>query len=387
MERLLLWAGAILIFSHLLAEGFRRIRLSPVLGAITAGMLLGMLTDVAPPTMAIGRDDPTISFLAEIGILLLLFISGLDLNLVQFKEALRAGTSVAILGVFAPFSLNALLGYAIGLSGRPLLTFASIFTATSVGITSAILLETNSVSEDFGRTILTAAVIDDIIGVILMTIVLSTGSVTMLSVDLALFALCSILAIFFLKKAVHTVHEHLISPYSKMGVVIGIVLLFAYLTETLGLAGISGAFIAGVALSGLRESREIAEIANSLDRDFFLPFFFFTAGSLVNPRLLGHFDPLLLLVIPLTAAGKVLGCGLGARINGVTGLRKWIVGVGMIPMMEVVLILATLAVSRGIFDPTFGAQLMTTVILYILLGLILIPTALPRMIAKARATV
>ncbi len=383
MEKLLLWAGAILVSSHLLAEGFRRARLSPVLGAITAGIALGILTDLSPEWLAVERGDPVISFLAEVGILLLLFISGLDLNLAQFRESLRAGTGVAVLGVFTPFSLNALLGIALGLRGRPLLTFSSVFTATSVGITSAILLETNSVSEDFGRTILTAAVIDDIIGVILMTVVLSTGSIAMIVLGLVIFATASILAILFLRRTIHLVYEHLMSPFSKMGIVLGVVFLFAFLSEIVGLAGISGAFIAGIALSGARESREIVDVANTLDRNFFLPFFLFSAGSLVNPRLLGSFNPLLLAAIPLTAAGKILGCSLGARMNGISGMRKWIVGVGMIPMMEVVLILSTLAVSRGIFDPSFGAQLMSTVILYILVGLLLIPTALPRMISKA----
>jgi Kef-type K+ transport system membrane component KefB len=371
----------------------QRLGQPPVLGELLAGVVLSSLplSFLGSTGIASIRSDPTLAVWAEVGVLILLFDVGLETDL---RLLLRVGWSsllVALVGIVTPM----LLGWAAAawlLPDSP--TLAHVFvgatlTATSVGITSRVLKDLGVTQSREGQIILGAAVIDDVLGLVVLAVV--SGAVAAATTGTASFSAITVAgillrAVLFLGITVGLGPllagpiVHLAGRSGQPGIllVFGLALCFilAYVAELVGLAGIIGAFAAGLLLDpygkGVRAREEegtLSELIHPLSA-LFVPLFFVLMGIQVDVRSFASRDIMLLgAVLVLCGLAGKLACALGVRKGGGNRLA---VGIGMIPRGEVGLIFAGIGVrltlggkpllTQGIFSAIVLMVLVTTVL-------------------------
>jgi Kef-type K+ transport system membrane component KefB len=374
---LLVTLAAILLGAKLFGDLAERIGQPAVLGELVAGVLLGpTLLGMIPSD---GALTDVLHVIAELGVILLLFEIGLETDLREMFRVGPAALAVAAVGVVIPFAL----GYLYWTAGGPGVprdanSTAAIFigatlTATSVGITARVLSDLQQLRTREARVILGAAVIDDVLGLVILTVVsglAAGGAVSLLGVARVLG-----LAVGFLVVAVllgRLVAPRLFQIAERMrvrGVLVAAAVAVAFglagLAELAGSAHILGAFAAGLILSGTNQfdtiERELKPVAS-----IFAPVFFVVVGASVDLRLLAPTRPgagdLLLLTVLLSAlaiVGKVVA-GWAAPWER---YRRLVVGVGMVPRGEVGLIFANIGLRSGVIsDAVFGALLLVVMI-------------------------
>jgi Kef-type K+ transport system membrane component KefB len=326
-----------------------------VLGELVAGVLLGMSVG--------GLVDPnneTLHLLAELGVVILLIEIGLETDLRKLLQVGSASTVVAVVGVVLPFALGYAVCWMLGLGNLVGIVAGATLTATSVGITARVLSDLNRLQEPESQIILGAAVIDDVMGLVILSVVagITEGhEVTALGV-----AKTSGIAFGFLAGAL-VVGRLVVPPLARWAsrvdlpgtpTMLALMLAFglAWLASVAGSAIILGAFIAGVLLHGTPHAREIEKGIAHLGH-FFVPLFFVVVGAAVDVRVLNPVNAanrqtLMLggLLIVAAVVGKFLA---GYAPFWFTGNKK-VIGVGMIPRGEVGLIFAQLGLARGVFD-------------------------------------
>jgi Kef-type K+ transport system membrane component KefB len=374
---LLLMLAAILLAAKLLGDLAERIGQPAVLGELVAGVLLGpSLLGILPAT---GPLAEVLHVVAELGVILLLFEIGLETDLREMFRVGPAALAVAAVGVAVPFAL----GYAYWTAGAPGVpadsgSTAAIFigatlTATSVGITARVLSDLNRMHTREARIILGAAVIDDVLGLVILTVVsgLAAGGAV------SLFGATRVLAVAVGFLVVAVVLGRLVAPrlfqvaegMRVRGVLVAAAVAMAFglagLTELAGSAHILGAFAAGLILSGVNQfdtiERELKPVVS-----IFAPMFFVVVGASVDLRLL---DPtregassvllLTLLLSGIAIAGKIVA-GWAAPWER---YRRLAVGVGMVPRGEVGLIFANIGLRSGVIsDAVFSALLLVVMI-------------------------
>lgn len=368
------------------AGGYISLRLGQpsVLGEIIVGILLGpTLFDVlhwAPFTD--NHLGEVVAELAELGVLLLMFLAGLELHLGELAKSGRVSALAGTLGVLFPV----LLGFGAGMLFRmPLesaLFVGLILAATSVSISAQTLMEMGYLRTRVGLGLLGAAVFDDVLVVLLLSVMIALfgeASAGLAGVGLVVLRMAGYLAVagaigLLLLPRIAQRMDGLPISQGLVAAAIVITLLYAWAAEVVGgMAAITGAFLAGLFLarSPLRDRIEagIAALAYGL----FVPIFFINVGLSANLReLLGASLWLALALIVIAVISKLLGAGLGARLAGFSKLESLQLGAGMISRGEVGLIVATLGVSQGfiggeIFSSAVGVVIATTLITPLLL--------------------
>jgi len=334
---------------------------------------------ISPPKLNFNSDE--FILFAEIGILFLLFISGLETSISKLKKTGKASTFVAVGGVIAPLILGILSGVFLGFSIQESIIIGLILTATSVGVTARTLMDLHVLDTDVGATILGAAVIDDVIGILLLVFVLGIQSTIMNA-----FWVGTKIAIFFLVflylglKAIDKIldlGEKIHLPKAFLSISLSILLIYSFFADKAGISGIVGAFVAGLLIGQNVRSSKISEDIKTIGYGFFIPIFFVWIGSsfwgetsteISMYVTIGIFA---LVIIIISIVGKIIGCGIGAKLAGMSSIESLQVGIGMIPRMEVALIIVAAAISRGIIiDPTAHQILVTTILLSIVTTLI-----------------
>ncbi len=346
----------------------QRLRMPAVVGQIAAGVAVG------PSALGwLTMSDP-LNLLSELGAILLLFAVGLETRLADLRKVGKTAFLVGALGVAFPFVLGA--GWA-GLSGFPTgkaMFVASAFVATSAGITAKVLQELGVLDRTEARIILGAAVIDDVLAMLLLAVV--SALQTEAGVDVlnllkimggavGFVAVVALLGTSVMKRSSGLLDAP-IDNESPLPVSFAILLALAVASAHFGLAAIIGAFLAGMVLAETPHRHD-------LQHDFarvsavLVPFFFVVTGAHVDVRLLANGPTLLsvAVVTVLAIVGKVVGGGIGARGLGRTGAL--VVGVGMVPRGEVGVIVAGLGQKAGVFPPTIyavivGMSLLTSVV-------------------------
>jgi Kef-type K+ transport system membrane component KefB len=345
-----------------------------VLGELLAGVLLGL----TPLRTAV--TDPALAFVAAIGIILLLFEAGLGSELDEFARVGVSATLVAVIGVILPLVAGFGVTYALRHSYSEALFLGALLTATSVGITARVLSDAAALQSREAKIILGAAVIDDILGLLLLSVVLQlTVKGGAHPVGLALTAA---LALAFLVVAVWVgirLAPRLIPLTQRLrtrGVLVSMAFLFciamAVASKALGMAEIIGAFAAGLVLASTDDRVDIERQIRPVT-DIFIPVFFVMVGLHLNVADLNPLEPThrataLLggVLLVLAVAGK-LASGLGVRTRGVNRLA---VGVGMVPRGEVGLIFASVGLSKGILSPALYAQM----VMIVFVSTLIVPT-------------
>lgn len=380
----LLFIAIILLFTKIFGLISKRIRLPQVVGALIAGLILG------PACLGWIHETEVLTDLSEIGVIVLMFSAGLETDINELKKTGKASFIIALCGVIIPllggFGIAALFSEAD--PSLPSSAFLQnifigiILTATSVSITVETLKEMGKLSTKAGNAILGAALIDDILGIIALTIVTSLADtsvdiVMVLLKILGFFLFAGLFGIFFhfvFNKWTNRTEENL-----RRFVVISFAfcLLFSYVAEIIfGVADITGAFLAGLIISSTSKSKYIARRFDTLSYLLLSPIFFASIGIKVTiPNMSADviiFSALLLIIAILT---KVVGCGLGAKMCKYTNQESLQIGVGMISRGEVALIVASKGaavglMSENLFGPVVITVVITTIITPILLKLV-----------------
>lgn len=362
--QILLALFAALLAAKLAAELFERIRQPAVVGEIAAGIIIG------PAVLSLVRPTEVLDALAEIGVIFLLFTVGLENRPSDIFKVGRTATIVAVLGVVVPFVAGwGLLSLWPGHSWIEATFLGAAMVATSVGITARVLSGMGLINAEASRVILAAAVIDDVIGLLVLAVVssLATGRVNYLSIGLiaGLAIAFTLLLVVFGSRVVNRVKQ----PVGNLKIdhsllMFALVLCFglAAVANLIGIAGIVGAFLAGVALSEATDGTKLHQQAQTLT-EFTTPFFLVAIGMKLNLAVFGSADVVVLsiVVIVLAIVTKFIGCGLGAARLG--RLRAIQVGVGMIPRGEVGIVVAQIGLAlAAVSDAIYGVVLAMAVI-------------------------
>lgn len=369
----------IIIFAKFFGLVARKLKAPQVVGEIIAGLIIG------PSLLGWVTKSDFISGVAEIGVILLMFSAGLETNITQLKKTGAKATLIACAGVFVPLAFGTLLTMCFygfeefGTDGFfRALFIGTILTATSVSITVQVLKELGKLTEEVGTTIVSAAIIDDVIGIIVLTVVLSfkdpnsnIGDVVLRTVG---FIVLSFIAGFLLYKVMCWVDNRY--PHTQRIPIIGLALALAlaYIADKFfGIADITGAFVAGVILSSLKDSAYIDRKMDVNSYMIFGPVFFVSIGLTTDIK---EIDVAILLFsvffVLVGLLSKVIGCGLMARLCGFKGKDKFRIGVGMMTRGEVALIVANKGLDAGMVE----AKYFTCVILLIIASSILTPILL-----------
>jgi Kef-type K+ transport system membrane component KefB len=367
-------SGALLaLFVILLAakvgeEIFRRIQQPVVIGEILAGMVVG------PSVLGLIEIDTVLNVFAELGVIFLLFWVGLETKLGDIRSVGKPATLVGVFGVLLPVAAGIGGAFALGASTATAVFIGAALAATSVGITSAILVELELQSGPAGRTILGAAVIDDILALLILA--LATGIAGEGGISVPEIALLVVLSVAFLllfglggSKLLSSRPAMLEAPRfadSPLMPAVLICLGLAVLAAQIGLAAVIGAFLAGMIVAETRDQNSIETEVAPLYA-FFAPFFFAVIGAQLDVgRLADTSNLLLLLAISVVAVvTKYVGAWIGAASLG--RRDRSIVSVGMIPRGEVGVIVAGLGFAKGaidadIFAVVVGMAIVTTLV-------------------------
>ncbi|MBU6198965.1 MAG: cation:proton antiporter [Xanthomonadaceae bacterium] len=341
------------------AEIAQRLKLPGVVGEIAVGCVIG------PSVLGWVQPSAALDVLAEIGVVLLLFSVGLETRLDEMKRLGRSAFAVGVLGVIVPFAFGSLWAHGSGFDWAKSLFVAAAFVATSAGITARVLQELGALQREESRVILGAAVIDDILAMLLLGIVtaLQSGAELRLSHLLVVLgeAVGFVVVIGFVGARVMRRASNLleapINPLSPFTIVLALCLGLAFLSTEFGLAAIIGAFLAGMIASETRQ-REALEHQTQPLLALMTPFFFVMTGTKVELAQLANADALLALTLitVIAIASKLIGGFLGALPLGKRGAL--IVGIGMIPRGEVGVVVASLGLAAGVFPPRIYALIV-----------------------------
>ncbi|MCR4688980.1 MAG: cation:proton antiporter [Saccharofermentans sp.] len=363
----------------------RKLHAPEVVGEILAGLLVG------PALLGLVDQSEFISQMAEIGVIFLMFEAGLGTDMKKLKQTGAKATAIACAGVFVPIIMGTILFmsfYGWGTFGSEQmlkgLFIGTLISATSVSITVAALKEIGKLSGTIGTTIVSAAIIDDVIGIIVLTFVLSAkGSDTNVWVivlkAIAFFALAIITGFVVYKVFVWLDKRY---EHTRRIPIAALVycLVMAYVAERyFGIAEITGAYVAGVVLCNLHDAKYVERKVDVSSYMVFAPVFFAGIGLKVS---FDAMDSKLLIFsaafVLVACLAKIIGCGLVARICKFKGNDALKIGVGMMTRGEVALITAQKGLSMGFITPEF----FTPVILLILVSSIVAPILLKKMFAS-----
>lgn len=367
MEFRELLLGLVLVWlaAKLAGEGMERVGQTAVLGELLAGVLIG------PGVLGLVHESEVLHAFAELGVLILLFEVGLESDLDELLEAGLQATLVAVVGVVLPFAA----GYAVmhWLGHPPLVAVfvGATFTATSVGITARVLGDMGRLQDRAANVVLGAAVVDDILGLIILAVVtgaaqtggVSPGSVALLTTKALLFLVVAIVLGLRLAPTLIGWIGRLRARGTLVVFSLAFALALSAAADLIGLATIIGAFAAGLILAKTDRRAHIEERVKPV-ADLFVPVFFVAVGMKVEPARLDPFgaDAQLGLALLLTGLAVVSKLAAGLAVYQ-AGVRRWPVGVGMVPRGEVGLIFAGTGLAVGVVAADLYSALVVAVML------------------------
>ena len=379
----LLLIAIILISTKILGLASEKIHMPQVVGALLAGIILG------PSGFGVLESTDFFSKVAEIGVIMLMFTAGIDTDLAELKKTGLQSCVIAVMGVFVPLFLcgsvyffffhqeftayNVLKAAFVG----------AVFSATSVGITVETLNEMGKLKTRTGTTLLSAALIDDIIGIIVLSVLtgFSSGdsSVGMVLLKILLFfVFTGIMALIFNKIFSVISEDHWHSRRVAIWA-FAFCLTMAYCAEELfGVADITGAYFAGLILCNVAKSRQfVAKKMTVASYMIFTPVFFASVGMRTNLRVMNSSILVFSLLLVVAAViSKIIGCSLGAKLCKISNHQSLVIGIGMVARSEVALMVAQKGINAGMIDPSILPAIILSVICSALLTPVLLKLAI-----------
>ncbi|KRK36984.1 cation:proton antiporter [Levilactobacillus parabrevis] len=368
----------ILVLTTLAGNFANRLGVPAVIGELVIGILIG------PAMLDWVQLNSLVNLFADIGVVILMFLGGLESNLELLMKYLRPAIVVATLGVVFPITVMGLASWWWGFNALEALFIGVIFSATSVSISVAVLKEYHALSTREGATILGAAVADDIMGVVLLSLMISllasqgikaAGSQPNLAVvlieQIAFFGGTYILVKWVAPYLMH-LSERLVMASSVTIMSMVICLGMAWLADIVGLSGAIGAFFAGIAVAHTPYRAVLADHVEPLGNAIFIPVFFVSVGLNMT---LDHMAENMGIIVGLTVLAcltKLVGCGLGARLCGFSWTSSSVIGTGMIARGEMGLITAQIGHQAGLLgDANYSAMILVIVLATIIAPLLL----------------
>ncbi|MBO8163470.1 MAG: cation:proton antiporter [Brevibacillus sp.] len=331
-----------------------------VLGQLLAGIVIG------PSVFGWVNDNDILKEMSNIGVILLMFIAGLETNLREFQASAKASTAVGIGGIVLPLVGGYASGMMLGLSPFESMFFGLVLTATSVSISVQTLRELGKLKSKEGATILGAAVLDDVAVIVLLALLMSLidSGVSIGIVLLKKFLFFAAAILIAWKVVPWLMNRFAHSGIQQAPLVLAVILClsFAAFAEATGVAGVIGAYLAGISISATRLQEAMIEKVEVLSYGIFVPIFFVGIG--VSTQLSGVDG--IWMVIPLSLLAiltKLVGSGLGAKWVGFSWRSSFGIGAGMISRGEVALILATLGLEQGIIERSMFSVLIMVVLI------------------------
>lgn len=377
----------ILISTKVLSILTKKFQMPQVVGALLAGLLLG------PAVLNLLKGTDFIHQISEVGVIVLMFSAGLETDIKELKKSGKASLVIALIGVLVPLGGGFLIAYFFN---KPELiasdAAASIFlqnlfigvilTATSVSITVETLKEMGKLNTRAGNAILGAAIIDDILGIIALTIItsMSDPSVNITVVLLKIFgfflfmAVAGVLFFLFFKKWTSIYEKD-----KRRFVIVAFVfcLVMAYCAEVLfGVADITGAYFAGLFLSSTSKTKYLASRFDTLSYMMISPVFFASIGlKVVLPEMTGAIILFAVLLVVVALLTKIVGCGFGSKLCHYTNKEAVQIGCGMVSRGEVALIVASKGAAVGLMSSNFLGPVVIVVVATTIIAPILLKLA------------
>ncbi|MCL1806539.1 MAG: cation:proton antiporter [Oscillospiraceae bacterium] len=356
----------------------KRIHLPQVVGALVAGVLLG------PAVFNLAEHNETISVVADLGVIVLLFSAGMETDFKQLRSSVKSSALIAVAGVV--LSIAGGFAAALFITGEP--SFECFFIGVIIASTSAsigieALHEMGRLKTKSASGIIGAAVIDDILGIVLLAVVLGLGegglSVASIAATLGkiiLFFLFAIGAGFAANKLFGLINSKFGETRRLSIFALAFCFLMAYLAEQFGLSDITGAYIAGLALSSTRFVDYLEDKTNVLSYMLLSPVFFASIGlQVVFTGFNGKTAVFCGLLLLSALLSKLLGCGLGAKICGYSNRESVQIGAGMITRGEVSIIIAGRGIGAGLMDASLFSPIIAVVIITVLIAPVLLKAA------------
>lgn len=379
----LLVLAAILLTTKLLGLFSRWVRLPQVLGALVAGVILGPVVNAIVGwstgdgffSQAAGSDQ-LFGMLSELGVIVLMFGAGLETDVQEMKKCGKASLIIAVIGVVTPLIFGAFASYFFiddPNSQEKLLKsifIGVVLTATSVSITVETLKELGKLNTPASNAILGAAIIDDVLGIIALTIITSFKSkdvnIWFVLIKIVLFFIFAAILGFIMLKIYKWMNKHT-SRDSRRHVIIAFAycLVSSFVAEVFfGVADITGAYVAGLVLSMTNRKRYLVNRFSTLSYMLLSPIFFACIGLTIEmPELTVSLLVFAILITIVAVATKLFGCALGGKICGYSTKECFQIGAGMISRGEVALIVAKKGESCGLMDPKLFGPLVIVVVL------------------------
>lgn len=383
----------ILLSTKILGIATKKIHLPQVVGALLAGIILG------PSCLGLIEITDFIKKTAEIGVIMLMFTAGIDTDMKDLKETGGKAFVIACFGVAVPLLFCGALYFffferSADFMGVLKAAFVGmVFAATSVGITVETLNELGKLKTKTGATLLSAAIIDDILGIVLLSVLTGLSGrgeagaeggegVLLVAAKILLFFVFVFVVGFVTKKIFERISE---KHYQSRRIAIwalAFCFVMSFCAEVFfGVADITGAFFAGLILCNLTKSRQyVAKKVTVTSYMLFTPVFFASVGMRTDLKTM-NFGILLfaLILIVLTVLSKILGCGLGARVCGSKKHEALVIGIGMVARSEVALMVAQKGIDAGMIDP----KMLPAIILSVICSALVTPILLKAAVSKS----
>jgi Kef-type K+ transport system membrane component KefB len=394
--------GTILILLKIAGEIFERIGLPAIFGEIGIGIILGPVLGIielsSSPSEQITYSAHLIKILGEIGLVFLLFSIGFEkVEIGRLSGSITKAIPIAIFGAMLPFFGGFLVALLFSESifpqfyGKGALLIGTALAATSIGVSLRTLMDLRYLATPAGNAILITAVIDSLTSLILLSVVMGiiqTGSICFYDITITLLKICVFaLIVFFIGKYLFPIlarlTDRMMVEEASLAIIIGILFVFSYLTDKIGLSTIVGAFLFGISISvtpRLKTETMIYRI-RGISNGFFVPFFFLNIGLLFDFKSIsddiGIFG--IMLIISLIIS-QIIGGFIGGKIAKFNLKDSLIIGVALIPRNELVLIIASVGLSLNIFT----TNIFSTLVLLVIVSTLIAPLILRFIIHRAK---
>jgi Kef-type K+ transport system membrane component KefB len=352
--------AALLLLAKVSGGVAQRFGMPSVLGILVAGLVAG------PAFLGFVKPDVFVGNIGHVGVVLLMFLAGLETDPAGLKSVGRTAFLVAVGGVILPMLGGFAAGKLAGMETMHALFLGAILTATSVSITAETLKELGRSRSREGSIIMGAAIIDDVLGVLVLSALVvaeSGGSIFEPIVKLAIFSAMAFAIARWVMPVIAEHHTRIESADTRVALTLALALCFAWAAYKVGgLAEVTGSFLAGVMLSRTDLGHHIVEPVSRLGYTLFIPIFFVYIGTSVTRHDLTS-DPLLCgAIIAIALATKLIGCGIPARLCGESMTTSIRVGAGMVGRGEIALVVASVGLAEGVVDSTgFSIAIVVTI--------------------------
>lgn len=368
----LLDIGLIILVVKIFTMITQKIKMPKVLGGLIAGIVLG------PAMLNVVQNSTILEALSKFGIILIMFLAGMETSIKKFISNSNKYVIIAAIGVIVPLILGTIFSLIYIQDLKTNLFFGAVITSTSVSITVETLIEMKKIKSSVGLAILGAGVVDDILGILFLTIIMNCGNLhiatfALMILKIILFFGIAVILGLLLFKMFEKIEEKDTKTEQMPTYSIAFALILAYIAERLGVSGIIGAYIAGLVIGNTEKGRKVKGKIDLVVHMIFSPIFFASVGlKLTTLSFSRQVWIFIIIFTAVTIISKIIGNGLGARICGYSKEKAIQIGIGMATRGEVALIIADEAKKIGLINEEVFSIVIITVMLVTLITPILL---------------